>query len=218
MTSPRIGSNNVQRRTQTGFTLIEIAIVLVIVGLLLGAVLKGQELIFNSKIKSSYNLSRELSAALYAYQDRYKALPGDDSKATTRFPSASPAVTNGDGNGVLDQVANWNCANVVSGDNCRFFHHLRQSGFISGASGDNPQSALGSNVNVAGGHHFVSGAATSPVMAFYYGTLSSKAGNALDISFDDGSPATGTFRCQGLTSYDMSNPDNLISAWCFQAM
>ena len=37
--------------------MVEIAIVLVIVGLLLGAVLNGQELIFNSKVKSTYNMS-----------------------------------------------------------------------------------------------------------------------------------------------------------------
>lgn len=207
-----------KRTLQQGFTLIEIAIVLVIVGLLLGAVLKGQELIFNSKVKSSYNLSRELSAALYAYQDRYKSLPGDDANATTRFPSATPAVTNGNGDGFLNQVANWNCANVVSGDNCRFFHHLRQGGFISGSSGDNPQSALGAIVNVAQGNYFVSNATTSPVMAFYASSLTSKAGNALDLGFDDGNPSTGTFRCQGLATYDMTNPDNLISAWCIQAM
>ena len=49
---------------QQGFTLVEIAIVLVIVGLLLGAVLKGQELIFNTKIKSTFNLSREMQARM----------------------------------------------------------------------------------------------------------------------------------------------------------
>ena len=65
-------------KSQQGFTLVEIAIVLVIVGLLLGAVLKGQELIFNTKIKSTYNMSRETAAAVYAYQDRYRINPGDD--------------------------------------------------------------------------------------------------------------------------------------------
>ena len=63
--------------SERGFTLVEIAIVLVIIGMLLGAVLKGQELIFNSKVKATYNLSREASAAMYGYQDRYKQLPGD---------------------------------------------------------------------------------------------------------------------------------------------
>ena len=79
-----------KKRNQLGFTLVEIAIVLVIVGLLLGAVLKGQELIFNSKVKSTYNMSKEMAAAIYSYQDRYRRLPGDDTQAATRFPAATP--------------------------------------------------------------------------------------------------------------------------------
>lgn len=207
-----------RERRQQGFTLIEIAIVLVIVGLLLGAVLKGQELIFNSKVKASYNLGRELTAAMYAYQDRYKVLPGDDSNAVTRFPSASPATTAGNGDGFMNQIVNWNCAGVVTGDNCRFFHHLRLAGFISGSASDNPQAALGGSVNVAQGNYFVSSASTSPAMAYWYGSLTAKSGQAVDLGFDDGNPATGAFRCQNLTSYDMTNPDNLISAWCIQTM
>jgi prepilin-type N-terminal cleavage/methylation domain-containing protein len=67
-----------QWKGQKGFTLVEIAIVLVIIGLLLGGVLKGQQLIANAKLKSLVNHANGLSAAVFAYQDRYKALPGDD--------------------------------------------------------------------------------------------------------------------------------------------
>ena len=67
---------------QSGFTLVEIAIVLVIIGLLLGGVLKGQELINSAKIKNLINDLNGLSTAVYAYQDRYRALPGDDAGAT----------------------------------------------------------------------------------------------------------------------------------------
>src|SRR2546423_275579 len=85
-------------RAQAGFTLVEIAIVLVIICLLLGGVLKGQELIFNSRIKATYNLSRELGAAVNGYQDRYRALPGDDLNANSHG-FGSPG--NGDGNGII---------------------------------------------------------------------------------------------------------------------
>ncbi|HNG59525.1 MAG TPA: prepilin-type N-terminal cleavage/methylation domain-containing protein, partial [Cellvibrionaceae bacterium] len=66
------------KNQQAGFTLVEIAIVLVIIGLLLGGVLKGTELIENSKVKRAVNELNSITAALYAYQDRYQRLPGDD--------------------------------------------------------------------------------------------------------------------------------------------
>ena len=63
---------------QAGFTLVEIAIVLVIIGLLLGGILKGQEMIIQAKVKNSITDFSGVSAAYYGYQDRYRAIPGDD--------------------------------------------------------------------------------------------------------------------------------------------
>ena len=66
------------KNQQKGFTLVEIAIVLVIIGLLMGGVLKGQELINSAKVKNFANDFRSISSFVYAYQDRFRALPGDD--------------------------------------------------------------------------------------------------------------------------------------------
>ena len=66
------------KRQQSGFTLVEIAIVLVIIGLLLGGILKGQELINSAKVKNLANDFRVIPTYIYAYQDKYRALPGDD--------------------------------------------------------------------------------------------------------------------------------------------
>src|SRR5450830_1157087 len=66
---------------QAGFTLVEIAIVLVIIGLLLGGILKGQEMIVQAKVKNSITDFSGVSAAFYGYQDRYRAIPGDDKDA-----------------------------------------------------------------------------------------------------------------------------------------
>ncbi|HMM73924.1 MAG TPA: prepilin-type N-terminal cleavage/methylation domain-containing protein [Rhodocyclaceae bacterium] len=80
---------------QQGFTLIEIAIVLVIIGLLLGGVLKGQELINSAKVKNIVSEIKNTSVMVYAYQDRFRALPGDQtpeqlqaSLGTTPSPTA----------------------------------------------------------------------------------------------------------------------------------
>ena len=66
------------RSQQSGFTLVEIAIVLVIIGLLLGGILKGQELINSAKVKNLANDFRVIPTYIYAFQDKFKALPGDD--------------------------------------------------------------------------------------------------------------------------------------------
>src|SRR6266568_6201179 len=91
------------RSDQAGFTLVEIAIVLVIIGLLLGGILKGQEMITQARIKNVINDFNGITAAVNSYQDRYRALPGDDKNATTRWTVQAPA--SGDGNGVI-AVAN----------------------------------------------------------------------------------------------------------------
>ena len=68
-------------RRQSGFTLIEIAIVLVIIGLLLGGILKGQELINSARVKNLATDFRNIPLFIYGYQDKFRALPGDDSAA-----------------------------------------------------------------------------------------------------------------------------------------
>ena len=78
------------RTKNRGFTLIEIAIVLVIIGLLLGGVLKGQELINNANVKSFATDFRNIPIQLYAYQDRFRAMPGDDALVATHVPGATP--------------------------------------------------------------------------------------------------------------------------------
>ncbi|MCV6590745.1 MAG: prepilin-type N-terminal cleavage/methylation domain-containing protein, partial [Marinobacterium sp.] len=65
-------------KSQRGFTLVEIAIVMVIIGLLLGGALKGQEMIQNARVKNLIKFQQEFSAAYFFYQDMYRFLPGDD--------------------------------------------------------------------------------------------------------------------------------------------
>jgi prepilin-type N-terminal cleavage/methylation domain-containing protein len=136
------------KRTQ-GFTLVEIAIVLVIIGLLLGGILKGQEMITQAKIKNVIADMSGVTAAMYGYQDRYKALPGDD-KLATRWATATP----GNGDGYV--LGGWTEA---AKESTYFWDHLRRSGFISGASGaENPFNAVSGKIGVQTGD----GTATSP--------------------------------------------------------
>src|SRR3979411_1010014 len=97
--------------TEAGFTLVEIAIVLVIIGLLLGGILKGQEMITQAKIKNVIADFSGISAAYHGYLDRYRAVPGDDANAT-RWGSVTVA---GVQNGIVSGTYNNSCAGAVSG-------------------------------------------------------------------------------------------------------
>ena len=95
---------------QSGFTLVEIAIVLVIVGLLLGGVLKGQELITSGKAKALYADKAALQTAYNVYQDRFRALPGDDATASLRFTGQACGVA-GAGVSAINSGAGLGCSN-----------------------------------------------------------------------------------------------------------
>ncbi|VAW54883.1 hypothetical protein MNBD_GAMMA05-1840 [hydrothermal vent metagenome] len=93
------------KHKQGGFTLIEIAIVLVIIGLLLGGVLKGQELINTARVRALNNTVDGITAAWFSFQDRYRAYPGDYPLAATNLPAPVVAMVNGDGNGLVGDAA-----------------------------------------------------------------------------------------------------------------
>ena len=95
---------------QSGFTLVEIAIVLVIVGLLLGGVLKGQELITSGKAKALYADKSAFQTAYNTYNDRYRAIAGDDAAANTRFNGQACGVA-GAGASAVNSGAGLGCSN-----------------------------------------------------------------------------------------------------------
>ena len=95
---------------------------LVIIGLILGAVLKGQELIFNARVKKMKNDIDSLTAAVYTYQDRYGYLPGDDPSASSHVGSSF----NGDGDGIID-------GSETSGEGLYVWDHLHLARLIAGS-------------------------------------------------------------------------------------
>ncbi|MBW8457113.1 MAG: prepilin-type N-terminal cleavage/methylation domain-containing protein [Thiobacillus sp.] len=178
-------------RRQSGFTLIEIAIVLVIIGLLLGGILKGQELITQGRIRNVGNDFQSVTAAINLYQDRYRALPGDDAGAATRWTT----TTAGNGNGVFDGTYNEACTNASTTEPCLFWHHLRLAGLIGGATTDRTQA-----VNATQGRTGVQNGGlglVGPIVCS--NNLPAKIAQAIDAQFDDGSAITGTVRGEIIT-------------------
>lgn len=78
---------------QRGVTLVEIALVLAVIGLLLGGVLKGQELINSAKVRALADQQSSIRVAWYAFSDRFRAMPGDYVDAADSIPGAGPALT-----------------------------------------------------------------------------------------------------------------------------
>ncbi len=182
-------------RNQSGFTLVEIAIVLVIIGLLLGGVLKGQELITQARIKNVINDLNGIPAAIYAYQDRYRALPGDEKAAAT---PRWAGVHGGDGNGVICGTYNGTAAATTgSGASCTgenestlLWQHLRSAGLVTGAgsSAEMPQNAVGGFTGIQ------AGAFGLPGHVICTSNLPAKIASSIDAQLDDGAPNTGSIR------------------------
>jgi prepilin-type N-terminal cleavage/methylation domain-containing protein len=179
---------------QAGFTLVEIAIVLVIIGLLLGGILKGQEMIIQAKVKNSITDFSGVSAAYYGYQDRYRATPGDDPGAT-RWTTPTAAVA-GNGDRILTGV--YNAPVATPTESLQWWDHLRRSGFVTGGTGvTNPNNSFNGILGVQQGD---GAAAPAAVLAGITNlilcstNLPDKVAIALDVQMDDGQPGSGAVR------------------------
>lgn len=180
-----------------GFTLVELAIVLVIIGLLLGGVLKGQALIDSARARALSNEVNSIRSAWYAFQERYRAVPGDFSGASTQIDSLA---SSGNGNGRID-----------GGDErAGVWQQLSLAGLLNG-SFDGAGSASGSSSDLECSE---STCPKNPFNGYYKISYSSQAADArsashefftgdhipvsiiaeLDARLDDGRPESGRFR------------------------
>jgi prepilin-type N-terminal cleavage/methylation domain-containing protein len=189
------------RAKQSGFTLIEIAIVLVIIGLLLGGVLKGQELIQNARVRNIIAQQDGIKAAFFGFQDRYRGVPGDypANLANQNIPGAG-TVCGGDGNSLIDTTQESICA----------WYHLSKAGFITGNytgtgtaadANNSPSNPFGGLVQLIFDNNYattgnLAGGGTLPsVHNIKTGTnIPATVLAEVDRKIDDGVPTEGSFR------------------------
>lgn len=204
-------------RKQSGFTLVEIAIVLVIIGLLLGGVLKGQELINSAKVKNFAQDFRNIPLFIYGYQDKFKALPGDDAAVVTHLGATATLATTpagSVGNGVIN--GNWDSVTATD-ESWLFWQHVRLAGLAAGPTSWSaaaatdpyvPKNADGGVIGIESGVTGFIGAtaasagppavAATPALTGQYIVCSTgilgKYAKQLDTTLDDGVTNTGSVR------------------------
>lgn len=190
-------------RKQSGFTLIEIAIVLVIIGLLLGGVLKGQELINSAKVKNFAQDFKSIPLFIYGYQDKYKALPGDDPNYATHLASAITSSGNAAlaptagtlGNGTLN--GNYNSVTGTD-ETVAFWQQVRLAGLAAGSTDFTTSIPAAVPVNADGGRIGIQSTAPITGMTGSYFVCSEgiqgKFAVQLDTTMDDGNSAAGSMR------------------------
>jgi type II secretory pathway pseudopilin PulG len=186
------------RRNDSGFTLFESASVLLIMGLLLAGVVRGQEAINTAQARKLVEGFTTTRIALLSYQDRFRALPGDHGAVQSIFANASRAVSPAGaiGNGRIDGT--WNSA-ISTDESYLFWQHVRLAGMVGGATDLSdtsfpPQSVLGTRLGISGTMQITQ---PTPMTGTHNvctdgvpGTLAKR----VDVYLDDGNPQTGSVR------------------------
>ena len=159
--------------SQDGFTLVEIAIVMVIIGLLIGGVLQGQAMIHNAKVKRLVGDIDGVRSAVFTYQDRYGMLPGDENDPN----SPTGDTYDHDNDGLFDNVDG------------REMEDMRLAGILSGTGITLPAHSFGGTIRV---DYYNMGGGNRNYIALT--NLPAEVAQEIDTKYDDGDRTTGTIR------------------------
>ncbi len=181
-------------KSQAGFTLVEIAIVMIIIGLLIGGIIKGKAMIQNAKVKRLVNDVDGLRAAILTYQDKFGMLPGDEND-----PNAPTGDTyNNDNDGQM--------GDVTDGEE---FRDMRLAEILPGTGTAFPKHAFGGDLRFDGANINGSGNAANWIIAT---NVPGEICQEIDSKYDDGVRTTGEI--QGTAAYTAGTTVPIL-AWRF---
>ena len=222
---------------QTGFTLVEIAIVLVVIGLLLGGILKGQQLINSARVRNLADQNTSIQAAYYGFIDRFRNLPGDmlakdacaniGSDIDSAGCASNSSTIGGDGNGRIDTI----------GEASAVWAHLSVAGFLNGvykgtpttvaayktgvATGDIPPNAFQGPILLAHTAAYLNANSVVRLAYSFGGNIPVPILRDLDQKLDDGAAGTGVMRSSpdaggsdtfsGIVEYDSAAGGQCVS-------
>ncbi len=190
-------------RSESGFTLVELAVVMIIIGLLVGGILKGQEMIANAQVTSTIAQAKAIDAATGTFRDIYDSFPGDMAGAGTRLVGCTGACapTSTTGDSILSTAPFGTMAN----DSAAFFPQLEAADLLSGVNGSVlPSEISGSNWSVGYSNGAAVGLLATPRGGHYItldsATITPLEAARMDRKVDDGAANTGSAGGQGTAS------------------
>ena len=216
---------NAKKGSQSGFTLVELSIVLVIIGLIIGGVLVGQDLIKAAETRSQLRQFDEINTALNTFRLKYNALPGDYNAAVVNLGATAGAGTgNGDGDSILEDSdgATGGYADLGNAELLAFWHHMGLSGLLSGGGSGSgtvvgttwPKAKIGNLGVVAffsttlgtaatgGGQHFYQMGKAGGGAATFATFLTPQQAEEIDQKIDNGLPVSGSVNARGGATID----------------
>lgn len=118
--------------SRSGFTLVEISIVMIIIGLLIGGTFGGMKLVENAQINKTIQDLKSIESAAVTFKDTYGRLPGDIANPSTRLPSCStpPCSTGGNGNRVIGSWY-WGASLAATDEQFTLWSHLQAADLLS---------------------------------------------------------------------------------------
>lgn len=197
-----------KRYSNSGFTLVEVSIVLVVIGLLIGSVLVAVNILQNARITSTISTLQSIQSAVSTYNQNYGAVPGDDAKAASRFGLSN----SGGGDGLVgtsgsfknDATATLTTGNGTSESNF-VWSNLRSAGLIKGKADDvsQPGNSFGGIFGIQLGVFGIS----DKTNVVCIDKIPGSAATIIDQRQDDGNPQTGNIRAgTDITSAAATNP------------
>ena len=123
----------IPRQSQTGFTLVEISIVMIIIGLLIGGTFGGMKLIENMRVNRTVQDLKSIESAALTFKDTYGRLPGDLVNPAARLPNCTvaPCATAGNGNRIIGPANHHGTTITNSDENYTFWHHMQAADLLS---------------------------------------------------------------------------------------